>query len=562
MKSIERIFVTVILICLLVVGFVGSATAKKISETGEAIDKVENPSKNRFFITVDPRIELLAVVQHFTSWDQRGHIKSQTTYKDDIDKYFGKFKDHLAVTNADSLINAGFAYDAPVQLMLYHGYPPELAQKVPYSDYLIRRAGGDETLIKFADKLRDFARDSDFMRFYLDHSVLYDTLTSEVVSLFEGKDYVQALEDFYGKAMHRYNLVFSPLFSGNYGIPVIAGDEYDLFAVIGPCSLKGKRTSFACLDYLENMILHEWSHSFVNPLVDQNYELFEKSSVLFEPIKRLMQRQAYPNWRVTLYEHLVRACGEIHVRSEIYKDFIKEKSLKYHEGKGFWYISYIDSLLDIYQAHREQYPDFGQFLPVIASQLSQISVEDLPERLTVFRGPLDAVFTRTDCIHIVYPTAVDEESIDMLKKELEGFAGFLTSAHIEPVIVSDTEALQLDWQDKVAFIYGNARDNVFLAQLDIGIPLGFDENAIEFRGERYEGEGILFISCIPNPFNKKLPFCVCAANRPEDLVGVGSRINGPSEWYVDYILYRGDEKLDTGLYHKEKGKWSLVPEEK
>ncbi|MCK4432273.1 MAG: hypothetical protein KAW19_13350, partial [Candidatus Aminicenantes bacterium] len=78
----------------------------------------------------------------------------------------------------------------------------------------------------------------------------------------------------------------------------------------------------------------------------------------------------------------------------------------------------------------------------------------------------------------------------------------------------------------------------------------------------YEGEGIFLISCMPNPFNKKLPFTLCVANRPEDLIGASSRIRGPSEWYVDYILYRDDEKLDTGLYHKEKGKWSLTPQKK
>jgi len=562
MRSIDRIFVTVTWIGLLVAGLVGSATAQKVSETEETIGRVEKPSQKRLSITVDSRIELLAVVQHFTSWAQIGHIKSKTTYKDDIDHYFGEFKDHPVVAYAESLIDADFAYDAPVQFMLCHDDPPKFVQKTPYSDYLIKRAGGEDNLIQFAEKLRDFARRSNFMRFYRDHNLLYDTLTAEVVSLFEGKDYVQALEDFYGESMNSYNLIFSPLFSGNYGIPIKAKEEYDLFAVIGPCSLKGKRTTFACLDYLESMILHEWSHSFINPLVDQNFELFEKSNALFEPIKKMMQRQAYPNWRITLYEHLVRACGEIHLRAKLHKDFTKEEALEYHEGKGFWYISYIDSLLDVYETQREEYPTFSQFVQVIADRLSQISVEDLPERITAFRGPLDAIFARTDCIHLVYPTAIDEESIDKLKKDLENFAGFLSSARIEPILISDKEALKIDWKDKVGFIYGNPRDNLFLGQLEIGIPLRFRENAIEFGGKRYEGEGILLISCMPNPFNKNLPFTLCVANRPEDLIEAGSKIRGPSEWYVDYVIYRGDEKLDDGCYHKEKSKWSLVPKEK
>jgi len=552
-------YMKVLLVAILTTYLVVCAAGVRAGKTETQVDRREGYSGKRLSIKVDPRIELLAVVQHFTSWSQKGHIKSKTSYKDDIDNYLGGFRYHPAAACVERMINSGFAYDAPVQFMLCHDDPPELVQKTPYSYYLINRAGGEENLMELIDKLRDFAREAEFMVFFQAHKPLYDTLIAEVDSLFEGKNYVRALEDYYGESRNSYNFILSPLFSGNYGIPIKTEEEFDLYAVIGPCSLKGKRTTFACLDYLESMTLHEWSHPFVNPLVDQNYELFEKSIALFEPIKRMMQRQAYPTWRIALYEHLVRACGEIHLRAKLHRDFKKEKALEYHEGKGFWYIGCIDSLLDVYENQREQYPTFSQFVPVIASRLSQISVEDLPERITAFRGPLDAIFARTDCIHLIYPTAIDEESINKVKKDLENFAGFLSSARIEPILISDKEALEIDWQDKVGFVYGNTRDNFFLARLEIGIPLRFSENAMEFGGKRYEGEGIFLISCMPNPFNKKLPFTLCVANRPEDLIGAGSRIRGPSEWYVDYLLYRDDEKLDAGCYHKEIGKWSIIP---
>jgi len=556
----ERNLTRIILAGLLMAGLLGCATVQKEKEFREVAGRVERVPEKMAYITVDPRMELLAIVQHFTSWAQKGHIKSKTAYKDDVDHYFGRFKDHPVVAYFENLLNSNFAYDAPVQFMLYHNDPPALVQKAPYSDYLIKRAGGEENLMEFANELRSFARRTNFMRFYQAHKPLYDTLIAEVDSLFDGQNYVQTLEDFYGESRNSYNLILSPLFSGNYGITIKSGAGYDLYAVIGPCSLRGKRTTFACLNWLESITLHEWSHPFVNPLVDQNYELFEKSIALFEPIKRMMQRQAYPNWRVTLYEHLVRACGEVHLRAKLHKDFKKEEALRYHEGKGFWYISYVDSLLDVYETSRRQYPTFSQFVPVIANRLSQISVADLPERITAFRGPLDAIFNRTDCIHLIYPTAIDEKSINRVKKDLENFARFLSSARIKPVLMSDEEALETDWQDKVGFIFGNPRSNLFLGRLEIGIPFRFRDNAIEFGGKRYEGEGIFLISCIPNPFNKKLPFSLCVANRPEDLIGVASRIRGPSEWYVDYIIFRGDEKLDAGLYHKEKGKWSLTPQ--
>ena len=561
MRSIDRKFVKVTWEGLLVAGLIGCATVQKVRETKGVAGRVEWASENRFSITVDPRMELLAVVQHFTSWAPGGHIKSKTAYKDDIDHYFEGFKDHPAIVYVESLVTAGFTHDAPVAFMLYHGDPPDLVQKNPYSDYLIGRARGKENLIEFADALRDFACKADFMRFYQAHKALYDTQVAEVKSLLEGKDYVQVLEDFYGESRNSYGVILPPLFAGGYGITIETKEGYDIIGVIGPCSPRGKRVTFACLNYLESIILHEWSHSFVNPWVDQNFERFKESIALFESIKGMMRNQAYPSWRVALYEHIVRAC-EIHLRANLYEDFKKEKPLRRQEGKGFWYISYIDSLLDVYEIQRKQYPTFSQFVPVIATRLSQISIEDLPERITTFGGPLSGIFPRVDSVYLVYPTAIDEDLVNKVKKELRNFANFLSSAQIEPVLISDKEALEINWQDKVGFIYGNTRDNLFLRQLKIGIPVGFRDNAIEFGGKRYEGEGILLISCLPNPFNKKLPFALCVANRPEDLIGTYSRISSPSEWNADYVLYQGDEKLDAGCYHKEKGKWFLIPREK
>ncbi|GAG89490.1 unnamed protein product, partial [marine sediment metagenome] len=185
MRNINKKLVMVAWIGLLVTSIVGSATMQKLRVTEETtVGVVERASEKRFSITVDPRMELLAVVQHFSSWAPGGHIKSKTTYKDDIDHYFGEFKDHSVVTYVENLIDANFAYDAPVQFMLHHDGPPELVQKTPYSDYLIKRAGGEENLIEFADKLRNFAQRTDFMRFYKAHKPLYDTLIGEVDSLF------------------------------------------------------------------------------------------------------------------------------------------------------------------------------------------------------------------------------------------------------------------------------------------------------------------------------------------------------------------------------------------
>jgi hypothetical protein len=556
MRYSAELFAKMISIGLLTAVLVVSA-AQQPTATPVPVGQGGQPTNRKIPITVDPRIELLAVVQHFTSWAGGGHIKSMTGYKKDIDGYFAEFKDHPATARTESLIAAGFTHDAPVAFMLYHGDPPGLAQRAPYSDYLIGRAKGEENLLLFADALRDFSRKTDFMKFHRAQHLLYDTHAGEVDSLLGQREYVQAIEDFYGESRKSYNLILSPLFAGGYGITVDTGAGYDIYGVIGPCALRGDRTSFACLGYVESIMLHEWSHSFVNPLVDGNFDVFRESAGLFAPIEAMMRRQAYPTWRVALYEHIVRAC-EIHLRAKLHKDFNKSNPLECQEGKGFWYIAHIDSLLDVYQARRNDYPVFARFVPVIAASLAHVAVEDLPERITAFSGPLSAIFPRAPGkIYLVYPTAVSEQVAAEIKEDLRGFGVFISYEGIEAVLLSDEEALHLDWQDKVAFIYGNAGSNAFLRQLEPGIPLAFQGDAIDLAGRKYEGRGIVLISCMPNPHNKRLPFVVCAANRPEDIIGAGSRIGSADEWDADYVIYRGQEKLVTGHYQKDRTGWSL-----
>jgi hypothetical protein len=554
-KSARRIAILTWLAVLVLV-VIGCTGGEKFRRAGLAEKGVQAGRARKFATSVDPRMELLGVVQHFTSWAPGGHIKSQTAYKDDIDDYFGEFRNHRAVVCMESLVGAGFTHDAPVRLMLHHEDPPDLVQHTPYSDYLIERAGGEEALTSCLDALRDFARETDFVAFYHAHDSVYSVHVEEVETLLTGKEYVRALEEFFGESQSGYHIILPPLFAGGYGPAIRRERGWELYAVIGPCALQGERVTFACLDYLESIMLHEWSHSFVNPLVDQHYDLFRKSEGLYAPIQGMMTSQAYPTWRIALYEHVVRA-SEINIRAILYDDFDKDEALQVQEGKGFWYVSYIDSLLGLYQTHRENYPTSGDFMPRIATALGELSVDELPERITAFGGPLSGVFPRARCIYLVCPTAVDEELARGIDQELEGFTQFPSSFGMESQIVSDAEALEMTWVDKVAFVYGNTDNNAFLRQFDMAIPLRFRGNAMEFGDERFEGEGMLLISCMPNPFNTRLPFVVCAANRSEDLVGIGMRVSSPSEWDADYVLYRGDERLVLGRYRKEGGEWSL-----
>jgi hypothetical protein len=126
-------------------------------------------------VVIDPRLELLAVVQHLSGYgDRYGLITSfDFPYKKEVAAYFSQYKDQAAVKLFAEMSKAGFSYDAPPNAMLYLSNPPELALHMPFSDYLKERAGGGERLEKFVQALRDFARQSKFIEFFKIHESLY-----------------------------------------------------------------------------------------------------------------------------------------------------------------------------------------------------------------------------------------------------------------------------------------------------------------------------------------------------------------------------------------------------
>ena len=89
--------------------------------------------------------------------------------------------------------------------------------------------------------------------------------------------------------------------NNNYGLRLkSSNDKYDLYPVI--CGEGKYRERF-----FDNVILHEFNHSFVNPLTEKYRDKVELSKKLFEPIREFMTSKAYGEWKITLDEHIVRA---------------------------------------------------------------------------------------------------------------------------------------------------------------------------------------------------------------------------------------------------------------
>jgi hypothetical protein len=321
-------------------------------------------TESKVNVKVDARMELLAVIQHFTPWAGTMHTKYSFSYKNDIENYFKAYSGHPAVVKSNQLTQSGFAYDAPPTFVLYHNDPPDFNQIVPYSGYLIGRAGGESVLEDFAGKIRSFAVDSKFMGFYTSNMNVYDGIEAEIKNTIGNYDYVQVLEDYYGEKKHSYTIIPVPLFhAGGYGPRIESSGGEDVYSICGPMSVHNGKPYFGDQDYFSYILLHEFSHSFVNPITTKYSSEIASSSSLFEPIKEKMVQQAYNNWQICVNEHLVRVNVARFALAEgkIFHDQIIQSEM----NNGFVYITDLDTLMDRYEKNRGTYKTYESFYPEI-----------------------------------------------------------------------------------------------------------------------------------------------------------------------------------------------------
>jgi len=341
----------------------------------EEIENVQQPDfhPSTIVVKVDERMELLAVVQHFTTWAKKVHTKLDLSYKTDVDNYFSKFSTHRAVVLSESLSNNNFSYDAPPAFVLYHSFLPDFKQITPYSDYLKNRAGKKDNLKDFAQALHDFAIDSRFLDFFNTHKDYYKQITDSIKRELPDLNYIKIIENYYGSFNKSYTIIVTPLFhSGGYGSTIYTEQGELIYSIQGPAKSINGFPLFGGQEWFENVTLHEFSHSFINPITNNNLSAINKYSKLFLPVEMVMKNMAYDNWQPCVNEHLVRVCvarlnGSLN--GEDKKRLILENEFK----RGFIYIYELDSTMSEYENYRDKYKTFEDFYSEIVKCFSNIS---------------------------------------------------------------------------------------------------------------------------------------------------------------------------------------------
>jgi hypothetical protein len=331
-------------------------------------------------IMIDPRIELLAVVQILSNYNQRtGLITRQNfAYKQAVLTTFGQFRSHRAVKIFERMSQKGFSFDAPPAAMLHLTDPPELAVHTSYTEYLLRRAGGEKKLGEFITALRDFAVETDFMRFYSEQQPFYDQITASVTDMLADTDDLTALEAYYGMQEYSYNIVLAPLYhAGGFGPRVTRPDgSADVYSIGGPQSMNEDGfPTFGDSQSFRYLIWHEFAHSFVNPQTTLHRGAVNSYAHLLKPIQKEMKKQAYGDWETVVNEHIVRAITT-RLSYRLVGQEAGDAALAYETERSFIYLPLLLEQLERYEADRVSYPTFADFYPELIRAFD--SVENKP----------------------------------------------------------------------------------------------------------------------------------------------------------------------------------------
>lgn len=319
-------------------------------------------------VSVDPRVELFSII--FRLAGNREYCGGKTSpYVRDIEQYFGKFRDHPAVKLAARLRETkGISHDAPITLVVYLSDAYELKERVPLDplpEGMDPRWSVQDARL-FCSLARQFVEDTEFEDFISTHQPLYDRAIVRMKEVLWQYADMGWFERFFGsKSKTRYYVILAMGNEGHcYGPHFTDGGTREIYSILG-CA--GEKEDVPVLD--ERVIpgiIHEFCHSYANPLVETHItELEPAGKALFACVALAMKCQAYGTWQTLMYESLVRASTVRYFMDTQHSRSAAHAEINMNNFAGFVWVDDLSELLGEYEANRNKYPALDSFSPRI-----------------------------------------------------------------------------------------------------------------------------------------------------------------------------------------------------
>jgi hypothetical protein len=336
------------------------------------------PARSTFKLKVDPRIELLGVVQYLAGLHQA--VPGEDL--DAVEKRFAAFRSHAAVkTYAATVARLGGSNEPYGVISLLMTDPPELKWSRDVSllsgDF-IEKAGGMPKLEEFIAQLRDFAKASDFAGYYAeDRAVIEKSARAET----DQHDYIAALEAYEGRGLNsRVSFVLCRLYSrlafASYivpypfqgpGRPPRTG-PFDVFTLLAPQRLTAGDISYGLGEPMQRGLWNELIYVMIEPGMAASDGVIQS----YRNLHKAAGPECFDEWNHCA-EHLIMQAVSSRIEIKMFKD---EPS--WPDGKMGEFERALSARLVEYETHRKRYPTLLDFFPRLVETFGEMSAKPTP----------------------------------------------------------------------------------------------------------------------------------------------------------------------------------------
>lgn len=236
-------------------------------------------------------------------------------------------------------------YSTLVQLMYrLPEFPHE--EGMEYSSEILSSTAYDLLLIRsIIEQVNQFSKSAHFEEVWKNLDSARSATLQQLDEHKPSQKLIGELEHFYGQSYSQYEIVPSLTLWSGPGFGIRSQEENKATFVLGPLEKDYDFTS----DLFTSLTIHEFGHSFVNHIVEENNDIISKTSELFEEIEASIRQQGYSNWSTCVIEHFVRA-GEVIIPELMGDNATSQSNLQYHViEKDFIYLEYLVDRLKEYR---------------------------------------------------------------------------------------------------------------------------------------------------------------------------------------------------------------------
>jgi len=322
-------------------------------------------------ITVDRRTELLGILLLISDYKKDfGFLIEECgnkDYREKIFKNFSQIKDEKAIQLLNQIFEElNFRYDAPVSLFLQlnDDFTYDKLDEYPFKT----RLNKSQLVLDFLNELPGFAKTINFEEYYNSNQNFYQEIVEETNEKIDIEGVLSFIENFYKMDISNIKFVINLLpytTNGNFG----SNHNNITYSNLGLKKFQKKELTFITDKDLGTLILHEFSHSLINPLTSKYLTIKGKA---FADIWDIMCKKAYGNVETIINEHIIRALEIFYLKNIIKTDesiTFANQRLEREISGGFKYINDCLKSLENYYVNINNYENFEQYFPQMIENL-------------------------------------------------------------------------------------------------------------------------------------------------------------------------------------------------